>query len=653
MNSGRDSTRTQSRSISQVIKSWDEAEIRLEMIYFTGEVFDGEPTRVFGYIGRPRASAGKLPGILHIHGGGQTANLDWARFWARRGYVCLSFDFCGDTNFPELGPSYRREHFTKWGRVPANMMKVGGGLSMSPSPRHNPWFHWALAARRGLTLLETQADVQADKLGIFGISVGGTLTWTVAGTDRRVKAAVPIYGCGWEFYQYPPQLDAPMSEDLRLWRTLIAPESHASRITCPLLYLSASNDGHGRMDLSFWTLDRSPSPILRQAFSANYDHHLEPEEGRSLPLWMDCHLKGTTPAWPATPTIEILGGGVPRIKVVPANADDLQKIDLYYCLNHDWPTTRFWRSAVSVRREGNAFIGEAPCLSTDDVITAFANVTESTGGRHSSRLLTQSLAKLDGVRPTLQRESLVDSMETSTAWHWVPAYTDPVQDSRFFEPWEGPGGECGFTLDRHTFPRESSASFYFGTRKIGDPQFQAQGKLALLIDVFAPQIPTQTHHSRQLSPARYRRPGIHIGHRTSNRSGTVAHSPLDARSISQRRTPGTSQLGTCRGLHPPRRESRRTALPCFATCGGSECAKATAKEAMKGRSATKRGIGPPLRRSPWPTSTTRQSRRSYLPRTVQSTTKESSQRSSGAGTRARTTESMCIRAVVRGADSHL
>jgi hypothetical protein len=279
-----------------------------------------------------------------------------------------------------------------------------------------------------------------------------------------------------------------MSEDLRLWRTLIAPESHASRITCPLLYLSASNDGHGRMDLSFWTLDRSPSPILRQAFSANYDHHLEPEEGRSLPLWMDCHLKGTTPAWPATPTIEILGGGVPRIKVVPANADDLQKIDLYYCLNHDWPTTRFWRSAVSVRREGSAFIGEAPCLSTDDVITAFANVTESTGGRHSSRLLTQSLAQLDGVRPTLQRESLVDSMETSTAWHWVPAYTDPVQDSRFFEPWGGPGGECGFTLDRHAFPRESPASFYFGTRKIGDPQFQSRGKDALLIDVFAPQI---------------------------------------------------------------------------------------------------------------------------------------------------------------------
>ena len=50
-----------------------------------------------------------------------------------------------------------------------------------------------------------------DRLGIFGVSVGGTLTWIVAGVDARVKAAAPIYGCGWEsYYEYPPQPDAPV-----------------------------------------------------------------------------------------------------------------------------------------------------------------------------------------------------------------------------------------------------------------------------------------------------------------------------------------------------------------------------------------------------------------------------------------------------------
>jgi dienelactone hydrolase len=392
----------------EVIKAWDEGDVHLETIYFTGEIFEGEKTRIFGQIGRPRTAAGKMPGILHIHGGGQSAGLHWPRFWAARGYGCLSFDFCGDTNLPTLGPEYRREHFTKWGKVPADMMKIGGGTQMTPTPRHNPWFHWALAARRGLTLLEAQPDVDADKLGIFGVSVGGTLTWTVAGVDARVKAAAPIYGCGWEFYTYPPQLDVDFGNDLRLWRKLIAPEAHAPRITCPVLLLSASNDGHGRMDLAFQTLDRLASPIRSQVFTANYDHHVEPAEARSLPLWMDTHLKVTRATWPATPQIEFAGGEVPVVRVTPASADDADRVDIYYCLDNDWPTGRFWRTIADVRREGDAFVGSAPFFSPDDKLCAFANVTDKSGVRISSRLAKQPAASIPGARPTLQKQSTID-----------------------------------------------------------------------------------------------------------------------------------------------------------------------------------------------------------------------------------------------------
>src|SRR3954454_124415 len=194
----------------EVVKAWDEGDVHLETVYFIGEVFEGEPARVFGHFGRPRTAEGKVPGVLHVHGGGQTCGLDWPRFWARRGYACLSFDFCGNTNLPGLGPGYRRERYTLWGKVPADMMEGGGGVSMKPTPRHNPWYHWTLVARRGLTFLETRPGVDAERLGVFGVSVGGTLTWSIAALDARVKAAAPIYGCGWEFYQYPPDLKAPV-----------------------------------------------------------------------------------------------------------------------------------------------------------------------------------------------------------------------------------------------------------------------------------------------------------------------------------------------------------------------------------------------------------------------------------------------------------
>src|SRR5205085_2683009 len=53
----------------EVFKEWDEADVHLQSLYFTGEEFEGERTRVFGYLGRPKSIAApeKLPAVLHIH----------------------------------------------------------------------------------------------------------------------------------------------------------------------------------------------------------------------------------------------------------------------------------------------------------------------------------------------------------------------------------------------------------------------------------------------------------------------------------------------------------------------------------------------------------------------------------------------------------
>lgn len=493
----------------ELVKAWDEGDIHLETIYFTGEIFEGEKTRIFGYLGRPKQLEGKTPGILHIHGGGQTANLDWPRFWARRGYISLSFDFCGNTNLPTLGPEYRRERYTLWGKVPANMMEVSGGRKMTPTPRHNPWHHWTMAARRGLTLLEAQPQIDPEKLGIFGISVGGTLTWMVAGVDHRVKAAVPIYGNGWESYSnYPPEPEPQVSEDNRLWRLLIAPETHAPRVRCPVLFMSATNDFHGKMDLGYRTLDLLSSMVRGQVFTPNYDHHIEPTEARSLPLWMNVHLRGSPTGWPGTPQIVIVDTadeGVPSVRVTPADVDNVARVDIYYSLSNDWPMTRFWRTVSPVERREGEFYGAAPSVDASDVVTAFANVTYASGIRVSSRMVRRPVAEITGARATLSRQQLIDSMDTSTDWNWVPAYTDPNQgDTAFFEQWQASDGQRGFTLDRKMFRHEQPMSYYFGTRKIGDPQFRGRGEAKLAIDYLAENMP-----AKLTVRLRHRLPGEH------------------------------------------------------------------------------------------------------------------------------------------------
>jgi dienelactone hydrolase len=482
----------------EILKEWDEDGVHLEMLYFTGEVFEGEKTRIFAYYGRPTIVDGKIPAVLHVHGGGQTAVLDWPRFWAKRGYACLSFDFCGAAN--------KREHYTRWGKVPADMMKIGSGIQMTPTPRHNPWFHWMLASRRGLTFLESRPEVDKEKLGVFGISVGGTLTWGIAALDERVKAAAPIYGCGWEFYPYPPDVAAPVSNDLKLWRTFIAPEAMASRVKCPILLLSATNDGHGRMELSFQTFDRSPAKVKSHVFTPNYDHHVEPTEGKSLPLFMDAHLKGEAKSWPATPQLEFVGGNeIPTVKVTAGKPEDVERVDVFYCLNNDWPTTRFWRTVPEVRREKDAFIAATPFLAKTDTLYAFANVTFKSGVRLSSRLVKKPVAELPGAKPTLTRQTLIDAMDSYTDWNWVPAYTDPCREDRFFGDWKGPSGERGFTLDAKTFNHAGPTSYHFGTRKIGDSQFNGVGRKVLLFDHLA------TNPPEKLTVRLFNRPAGQVG----------------------------------------------------------------------------------------------------------------------------------------------
>ncbi len=195
----------------------------------------------------------------------------------------------------------------------------------------------------------------------------------MAGVDPRVKAAVPIYGNGWESYSsYPPAPEPQVTEDNRLWRLLIAPRDARPAHPMPCaVHERPPTIFHGKMDLGYRSLDLLASPVRRLVFTPNYDHHIEPAEARSLPLWMDAQLRGQPAEWPATPTIKFAAtaeGGVPQLRVTTPDYATVDRVDIYYSLSNDWPMSRFWRTVAPPRREGNAFLGAAPLVDSDDVI---------------------------------------------------------------------------------------------------------------------------------------------------------------------------------------------------------------------------------------------------------------------------------------------
>jgi len=123
---------------------------------------------------RPAAPIGErnLPAILHVHGGGQTVDPVWLRFWTRRGYAALTFDWGGRR------PG--RDHSAEWGPLKQGNQIRQNATPAPPTPRINTWYLWTRISRRAVTYLRQQEEVDPDRIGTLGISMGGTLMWNLA-----------------------------------------------------------------------------------------------------------------------------------------------------------------------------------------------------------------------------------------------------------------------------------------------------------------------------------------------------------------------------------------------------------------------------------------------------------------------------------------
>src|SRR5437867_11875892 len=68
----------------KILSSWQEDGGNYQKLTYVSELADGIPIRIFAIQGLPKQGK-RVPGILHIHGGGQTASLSWVHYWVQRG----------------------------------------------------------------------------------------------------------------------------------------------------------------------------------------------------------------------------------------------------------------------------------------------------------------------------------------------------------------------------------------------------------------------------------------------------------------------------------------------------------------------------------------------------------------------------------------
>jgi dienelactone hydrolase len=159
-------------------------------------VFDnGVDSEVPGYIAIPENRKGKLPAILTMHGHGsskentfgyQPTSQDVAEMLARRGYVVIGIDNYFNGERKGTGPAGSLEMQAQRSDQEMSLFKLNLWLGRTL---------WGMMLRDeqiALDYLVSRPEVDANRIGAQGMSMGSTRAWWLAAIDDRVKAIVGV-----------------------------------------------------------------------------------------------------------------------------------------------------------------------------------------------------------------------------------------------------------------------------------------------------------------------------------------------------------------------------------------------------------------------------------------------------------------------------
>lgn len=445
----------------ELLKEWEEEGAVLRVVRFRIGVFKNTKAMLAAVYGFPKGET-ERPGLVQIHGGGQYADHKACLANAKRGYATVSIAWAGRISAPDYrvspaevqlfwdrktdDPNYRLT--TDWGaldgyhapgRNAGNQFPSAKAapwtLDAVESPRNSGWFLCTLAARRALTFLEQQAEVDANRLGVYGHSMGGKLTVAVAGADQRVKAAAPSCGGISDRYNDSPIFRATLGDDVSL-----------TRIACPIVFLSPANDFHGRLGDLPSAVREIASRDWRVTCSPHHNHQDTPPYEVATLLWFDEHLKKTF-SFPNTPETSLVlrtDDGMPTFTVRPDQAKPVAGVRVFYT-QHGVETQpedrenakhRFWHHADAIRTDG-VWTARLPLGNKDKPLWVYANVSypldESVNGvgyyyraytaetfNLSSVVTRVTAAELDaaGVRSILKPTLTIESFEDDWEAEW-------------------------------------------------------------------------------------------------------------------------------------------------------------------------------------------------------------------------------------------
>jgi len=275
----------------------------------------------------------KFPVILHAPGGGQTVDPRDLSYYARLGFASASFDWqiqgaekrdpVRRTRFPDTVVA-QHAHVESTDNLVFPVAILGAGVVIDWLAQH-PGF-------------------DTRRVGMAGISWGGYLTWLVNAYEPRIKAAVPVYGCGGLFEPDHPYPRSVTNAAREYWRTHFDALNLTHKQKSPVCYLSSTNDFFGANSHADRVLNLLKVPHRRSSVP-NGGHYLTAAESATGIAWFKHHLDAGPPL-PAEPTLS------QKLVVTADESQPIERTQVWHtasdCLDH----YKCWHSGKPARLAG-------------------------------------------------------------------------------------------------------------------------------------------------------------------------------------------------------------------------------------------------------------------------------------------------------------
>jgi len=347
----------------KVIKEWKAEGVVTRYITFKVGMFKGVDSRIAAYYSFPE-NGKKNAAFVWCHGGGQRADKTRGIYFAKQGFATIDINWLGRPMENDI------EVNTDWGNVDptqgplfySKALRKGWKRSLQPdeysidsvaSPRNSNWFLLVVAAKRAISFLEQQPEVNPDRIGMAGFSMGGMVT-SLTAMDPRLKAVVPfVGGTGFKYEDFPGGIKGSSLrkhfKDLELYRKTMDPSAYWPLVNCPVFFISSSNDFHAAFDRIYRSMALLKHNAWRVSTNIHENHNPGPEQWALLIKWFNLHLKDLREEIPVTPpsTFKVTGRTATFTVTPEDRYQRLLDTEIYYSYDPN-ARTRFWNRADAV-----------------------------------------------------------------------------------------------------------------------------------------------------------------------------------------------------------------------------------------------------------------------------------------------------------------